>query len=525
LSVHQKENRILIPQPSLNRGLSRSSSIFYLFIVPVLLFVIGLLLIRVRGPFFVKENFDPEYVYLLNSLLMLNFHRPSHMDHPGTPLQVFGAILILLRFFARPGQHLSLTQSVLRNPESYLYFINYLLLLISCASLAYAGWRMRRQMGLGFALAFQCGCLLFSTILISTTRVTPELAMIPVAFFLMIFLQEAADEPITSGKNAIWIGALLGLGVACKFTFLPLCLTLFLLRPWSRRIKGFASFVISFVLFTLPVSNRYMKMVSWLKALLTHQGFYGTGPEGIPSFRQFVENAQLLISQEPYFFVVVATVTVLFLAIYRKGQNARTFAIALLVIFVQLLIVLKHAGIYYLLPSMLLAGWLQALAWEQSKDRKLRTLVAIAFLFAAGVFLVFRLSAWTTRLSNRNIDAQELARFTRAQNCQVIPYYTSSFPPFALAFGNSAAARLFSGQLHAFYPDQYYYESDGNNFSAWDGSLRNEKVEKSLAAGKCIFLQGIPLQNQSGITVERLLGKDEVVYRLIRFRDVAPQSQ
>lgn len=48
------------------------------------------------GPWGAYNRSDPEYCYLLNSLDLLTFHIPFHVDHPGTILQEFGAVIVFL---------------------------------------------------------------------------------------------------------------------------------------------------------------------------------------------------------------------------------------------------------------------------------------------------------------------------------------------------------------------------------------------------------------------------------------------
>ena len=51
-----------------------------------------------RRPYFL--DYDPEYAYLLNSLNLLEMSVPGHFDHPGTPLQEFGALVLLVQWLA-----------------------------------------------------------------------------------------------------------------------------------------------------------------------------------------------------------------------------------------------------------------------------------------------------------------------------------------------------------------------------------------------------------------------------------------
>lgn len=41
-----------------------------------------------------RSNLGPECVYLVNALNFAMFKTVGHYDHPGTPLQLLGAIII-----------------------------------------------------------------------------------------------------------------------------------------------------------------------------------------------------------------------------------------------------------------------------------------------------------------------------------------------------------------------------------------------------------------------------------------------
>jgi len=57
-----------------------------------------------NGPYWLSENLDPTYAYLLNSLDVANLHRPVHTDHPGTPIQVISGGVIKALNAGRAGK-------------------------------------------------------------------------------------------------------------------------------------------------------------------------------------------------------------------------------------------------------------------------------------------------------------------------------------------------------------------------------------------------------------------------------------
>ena len=80
-------------------------------VVVVLLFWIK----TARGPLWLAPNQDPSYHYLLNSLMVAEARAPFHVDNPGTPLQVMGAVVLRATHLVRGSASLRLV--VMLDPE------------------------------------------------------------------------------------------------------------------------------------------------------------------------------------------------------------------------------------------------------------------------------------------------------------------------------------------------------------------------------------------------------------------------
>src|SRR5262245_51688104 len=75
----------------------RAAGALVLAVPPVLFALTVLALKEARGPFWYGKNSDPDYAYLFNSLVVAQVRSPGHIDHPGTTLQVFGALVLRAR--------------------------------------------------------------------------------------------------------------------------------------------------------------------------------------------------------------------------------------------------------------------------------------------------------------------------------------------------------------------------------------------------------------------------------------------
>ena len=102
---------------------------FNIAIIPILLLGWGIFLMTFFDPFYSRSQ-DPEYPYLVNGLncATLKFNYIGHIDHPGTPFQVYNGIVIRIThvLFGKG----SIVQDVFTRPEHYLNAISVSLFLI-----------------------------------------------------------------------------------------------------------------------------------------------------------------------------------------------------------------------------------------------------------------------------------------------------------------------------------------------------------------------------------------------------------
>lgn len=110
-----------------------------LAILPIYLLVAGNILKYSLGEYF-SAWYDPSYVYLINSLnfAQLSGFGVGHIDHPGTPVQVFGAIVVKLYHTLSNG-NIDIAKDVFSRPEDYLLQINRAFLLLNSIALLLLG--------------------------------------------------------------------------------------------------------------------------------------------------------------------------------------------------------------------------------------------------------------------------------------------------------------------------------------------------------------------------------------------------
>ena len=317
----------------------------------------------IRGPFFRMS--DPDYAYLLNSLNIVNGHPPAHVDHPGTPVQLFGALVIWLAH--QVSGESDVTRDVLLRPEHYLSVIVAGAAVLLFLALLCCGWQIWRATGrLGLGVLAQTAFFASPVLAVNACRFMPEPFMILLALVLSTALI-CAPVPSLSRLRA-WgfaacIAALCGCGLAAKITFLPLALVpLLVLRGVIPRLIFGGSTVAWFVVCTLPIRDRYAQFWGWVVNLATHQGRYGHGEPGGLSLPAFCADFRKLAASETVFLALfLLGGALLGIALWharaRRSHDYRVLAAFWAACAIQFVMVAKHPGdSRYLIPSLALGG-------------------------------------------------------------------------------------------------------------------------------------------------------------------------
>ena len=119
-----------------------------LLILPFMMVKTSLFLKETKGPSWVGMNCDPDYTYLLNALNLSMMKKVGHVDHPGTTVQITGAIVLRAVHLLRSSPKDDLQTDVIKNPELYLAAINNVFLGLNFLILTILGiWTFRLKIG------------------------------------------------------------------------------------------------------------------------------------------------------------------------------------------------------------------------------------------------------------------------------------------------------------------------------------------------------------------------------------------
>jgi hypothetical protein len=474
---------------------------------------------------------------MLNGLTILGGSSPTHVDHPGTPLQVFIGLTIVLqwaasRFFGFVSE--GIFAAVIAQPEAYLHSVAWALLLLNGWALYFLGRRMFQVVGsIRVALFCQSAPLAFSIVAPRVAYPSPEAILIFASLCLVgllspILIGKADEKNHVGSRIAPVAGALCGLGAAVKITFLPMLGLLLLLgsRENIRRALKYA--LITGITCLLPVLGNLKRMVDWFYSLAIHSGRYGTGSVEILDVAALQERMDTLLGIYPLFYGVLAalllcvaymgvrSLKVLSTGMQKDGTRGGSShlghpksavdskelwvpSVLLGVGVLQTAIVLKHPGVHYMIPVLPLT--FVSIVWmAQSGNVVVLPKQLTNWLQYALLGLAFVLPTYSSALAfdklrggrviqRESLDAIE-SELKKYSNPLVIGGYRCTLPKCALAFGAGYAPSLDKEIVAASALSDFYAYNIWNKQLrvAGEGWVSLERIDQLLAARRDVFL-------------------------------------
>ena len=535
----------------------KKANYLLLLILPLVLVVTSVFLNRARGPYWLGGNLDPEYVYLLNAANLAGLKGVGHIDHPGTPVQVLGAVTIRVLYFFNFSATVDMQTDVMQRPEYYLNAINRVLIALEAIMLFLLGLATFRFSGsLWPALWLQSAPFFSITVLqFGLTRVTPE----PFLFFsslamvtlLIVFLHKSNEtekltRPNTPSGGSVenppprtrllnflstqplifFLFALVtGFGIANKITFLPTAIIPLVIIPKIKnKIYYLVGVGIGFVVFTLPIIRMYPRFFGWIVDLLTHSGRYGSGPSQLLSTESYLQNLKTLLSGNLLFSasLILAFVAIAFSVFIPKWRRTAgsTFYFKLLVAIAAaqlfgLLMVSKHSSHHYLMPVLNLAGLALLLVFlllkhilEPGKKGRKILIIAAPVLFILAFVLVNPINRFNKTISQlTSLKEKSLALYAEVETGYAdyakVYYYRSSSPAYALKFGNDLSRSYHSQTLQKIYKDTWFYDIWTRRYTTFD---YNETVPFETLRAR--YNDKILFQGSRGLKIPGLQLKD-----------------
>jgi hypothetical protein len=462
-----------------------------LFIVPVVFVFTVLYYLDLCGPQSTR-NIDPEYAYLYNGislgLLKLNV---SHIDHPGTPLQVIFALVTRATHFVC-GQGDYFTDVLLRS-DFYFKIVHSFIIFLLGALLLFFGLKYYAVTGNPIlAMLLQISPFLNISSFHVFCRIVPEmLALIPIlGMFFLLLRYLYADPGQIRDRDAVFFALLSAFGLSVKLDFLPVIFVpVFILGKARHLAIYFAFMVIMFFIFAFPVLYQLETFTTWVKDLFIHSGSYGTGTADIINWSQWATNFKSLFSTYPVYIIIVGSLLMVYLLTFllkRAGEKpVRILKGLLLCNILNVLIVSKQFAPHYTIPSVLLFPFsvsimLMILFYQKKIVNRLSLLITI-------VVISFTLKSYKDMMKWKvplQVQKQQVVQkcYDEAGESPLVLItkpYSTYFMESGLLFG-----WFFSGQLrepaqeilHKTLPGRYILSYSGQEFHLWNNTLTAEQL-------------------------------------------------
>jgi hypothetical protein len=368
-----------------------------LLLIPIAFIVLNLGYLSVIFPLYSGPpgyDQDPAYAYLFNGLLILDGQVPWHVDHPGTPLQfISSAVVLVLNSYSEifnGVQQRDLIDSVLQNPETYLYGISCALLIMNAGALYYFGYRvLSASKTIWLAIFCQISGVSFAILTPRASYVSPESLLLFATYCLLglltpyIFPHSKKPEGAQIVPTPL-VGIILGFGLASKVTFIPMLGLIFLVPDFRKRIKILLYAFITFLILITPIYTNFDRMFGWLWSVASHSGIHGSGSQLVMDWSKLLTNIKLVISWYLLLYGVIISLFIFLVATlilrakklinnkqesekylgeevissstnFMASISIRTPFVFVLVVAAQTMLVLKHPGAHYLIPVLPLA--------------------------------------------------------------------------------------------------------------------------------------------------------------------------
>ncbi len=511
-------------------------------LIPLLIIVVPILgywsycnFLKPISPYY--QDYDPEFQYFLNSLAILRGGSYTYIDHPGTPLEIIGTVILLATRIFLPNHQGSFALYHLQHPELFLGLVRGFIMLLSLACATFFFYTAKASKQLEDAFAAAALSMMFFVIhpdsFITLTLWSHNSFNFAFGTLLLII-----QFRIFRGNTEVplWkiVGLGLGVGVLTSITIyfaawiagaFAALITLYRLLKlsWRKTVIAGAMLIIAsvagFVLATLPVLNLYSSFANWMTGLVFHQGIYGEGATGITSPSLMLRNFSTLVQDLPVLFAVSALEFILFaygLIRWRKdaNKNPGTWAMAgglTLMLVLVIVAVTKHPGDIYMLAGdailpVLMITILDIFQNDPALNHLIRQIVAILLL--GGLAISFSVSILTRNNYADSIQSAQTQTWKAIQsygasisrspeNLNIYWTYGTYSPCQSLQFGDNGTSLEITNDIKTICDHQ-------RGVSIWANRVKVFQKKWDILVTRTGFLETYPFLNELGTVYKEL---------------------
>lgn len=340
--------------------------ILLLFVLPVILLLTEINYKILKGQYYLYDNYDGPYHYLMASLNLAQLIQPGFCHHPGIPAQIIGAIVIKFSYIFE-GSNLDMVNDVFKNPEVYLSKINFIFTLLTSAALFVLGYvTFKKTKSISASIFLQFTPFAAEMIFYLMTSVIPEPVLICLfILFITVIIAYLNETSMSEKQNLIYallFGFIFGLIISTKISILVIAAVPFiLLKSFKSKVIFLSSGIFTFICLIVIVNPDLTGIWKFLLQNITHSGKYGSGPANFIDTTKILPGLLKLINTFPLFCISYLSVIVIlimqffpkFKSVIRSGIYFRLLAGNFLFMSSIILIYLKQYEIYYLMPALM----------------------------------------------------------------------------------------------------------------------------------------------------------------------------
>ncbi|MDQ3019863.1 MAG: hypothetical protein M3R36_04725 [Bacteroidota bacterium] len=485
----------------------------FLLLIPVLFFFSGNLLKEGQGPYYLNF-YDPSYVYLINSLNLaqLNGYGVGHFDHPGTTVQVLGAIIIYSYHLINNNSK-DIPHDVLERPEDYLKVINKIFGMLNTLMLFLLGCFAFKITGnLLYSLLIQFTPFTSMEIFYGYIIVTPDNFLIVVALCLiavLIYYIYSGDDLLATPYSLVFSFAFVtALGMATKLNFLPMAIIpLLIIKGVKRKFIFLGVSILLFHIFIFPALSNYTQFTEWITRLIIYSGHYGQGEATVVNSSEFFMNLGLIFTKDTFFtftyFSIILTIVICLIRkqkiekgtdVLLKKQLKLLFVIFIAVTF-QIVIVAKQYRQHYMIPSFLISIFSLSLCASVLAYHFKKLKVTYSY-----IVIIILISIWSLNqiILNYNLavyqrtEAFKIDNFIKdnySDNFIISTFFSSASKQCALAFGvyyAGSQTERYESVLRSIQKNQLFYNPWINRFESISG---NVDIKNLLVSNPKVIVQ------------------------------------
>ncbi len=419
------------------------------------------------GPFYFGNNSDPSYFYLYNFIDLIDGRHLSFVDHPGTTLEILGAVVLKLFFSSSKGAWLD---GYVFQTEKALTIIWFVMLLMYIGSFILLGWstfkKSKDKIFTGLVLLSGLWLVMIPSFIgeglepISANVNSDTMMMTAVNLMLLAIVRFYFSINKESFSHAVIFGFVVAFSLATKLTALPfLGVVMVLLNTWRQRVVFSLIFTIVLGILLLPILSSQEHFIRWVKGLVIMTGKHGAGTVGFDS-KIFVQGMIGCIKN--YWFYVILWVGATIIGIKRSKL---LLAVGLGGGMIQLIIVSKQTSCQYMVPMVGLTSIILALMYKiypQIWKKGLKYFIGGIVIVSA---IMIGRSMYLLKVTTEKVGEMLTMIHTEYVKDIVCPIYRSSVPGCALVFWNDGPINQHHAQvLNKAYPQLFYYDISNRNF-------------------------------------------------------------